>query len=213
MKQNCAKPTKRKLDAAAGGEHSVDGQKVVGSHAHRSKAMEERPGNNVSLAEKEVARRKVPPAEFVLMSSHLTQVPEQAFCLSETLVSLDLSRNKIAELPPSIASFRVLRRLNVSRNHLRALPVELRCLGQLEQLIVLSNKFRSYTNSVLPVFITAPPKVEANQPGGGGGGTTSGGTGDSCQRPMPPPPPQRVLPNLKLLDLRFNKNMKQRAHE
>ena len=200
MEQLRVKPTKRKLEAgAAGGEPSVDGQIAVGSQARRSKVRNEGPGSDVSWTEREEDAANSSPNEFVLMSSNLTRVPEQAFGMSETLVSLDLSRNKIAELPPSIASFKVLRRLNVSRNHLRALPVELGCLHQLEQLIVLSNKFRSYTNSVLPVFV-APPKVAANHLG------CNSSVGDQCH-------PQRVLPNLKLLDLRFNKNMKQRAHE
>lgn len=67
------------------------------------------------------------------------------FGLAESLLSLDISRNRLAELPASIGGISSLTELDVSRNWLKALTSELGQLSQLTKLNALSNQLRPST--------------------------------------------------------------------
>jgi len=77
------------------------------------------------------------------------------FGLSASLLSLDLSRNKLCELPAAIGGLSSLTELNVGRNWLKALPAEIGQLSHLEKLDALSNKLRPNSLS-LDALATLP---------------------------------------------------------
>lgn len=81
-------------------------------------------------------------ADLSLTCRELCTMPPQLLssATAETLVSLDLSRNRIEELPSGMACLRKLEVLDLSRNRLRALPAELP--PALRSLLLLSNQLR-----------------------------------------------------------------------
>ena len=81
-------------------------------------------------------------AHLSLTCRELGTIPLQLLASSatETLMSLDLSRNLIDELPAGLACLRRLVVLDVSRNRLRAIPAELP--PALRSLVLLSNQLR-----------------------------------------------------------------------
>ena len=81
-------------------------------------------------------------ADLSLTCRELCTIPPQLLtsATTETLVSLDLSRNRIDELPAGLACLRKLEVLDLSRNRLRALPPELP--PALRTLLLLSNQLR-----------------------------------------------------------------------
>ncbi|CAB9499690.1 expressed unknown protein [Seminavis robusta] len=92
-----------------------------------------------------------------LASQDLTEIPswfwQQQQLLphrpSSTLTHLDLSRNRLAELPAAIfASLGNLQVLNVNRNRLRAIPPDIGKLTQLQELHALANNLRPYARSL-----------------------------------------------------------------
>ena len=107
-------------------------------------------------------------ADLSLTCRELCTLPPQLLtsATAETLVSLDLSRNRIEELPAGLACLRKLEVLDLSRNRLRALPAELP--PALRALLLLSNQLRRRS---LPLVSLA------------------------------------VLPDLTLLDLRYNSKL------
>jgi len=62
--------------------------------------------------------------------------------LASTLLSLDLSRNHLCDLPLLICQLTALQHLDVSRNSLRSLPSEISNLIHLRELLCVSNNFR-----------------------------------------------------------------------
>jgi len=68
---------------------------------------------------------------------------DRALGLVASLQTLDLSRNEMEELPPSVGDLAGLTTLDVSRNFLRRLPVELGRLRRLVTLDASSNDLRS----------------------------------------------------------------------
>jgi len=62
--------------------------------------------------------------------------------LSESLLALDLSRNRLDEFPVELCSLENLRTLDVGRNYLRGLPDEVGRLQNLVALSAVSNNFR-----------------------------------------------------------------------
>ena len=88
-------------------------------------------------------------AHLSLTCRELCSIPPQLLgsATVERLVSLDLSRNRIDELPAGLACFLQLEVLDVSRNRLRSLPPELP--PALRSLLVLSNQLRRRSLSLL----------------------------------------------------------------
>ncbi|KAI8429723.1 hypothetical protein MSG28_000284 [Choristoneura fumiferana] len=67
------------------------------------------------------------------ISDHkLKEIPVEVFSLCEVLRNLDLSKNKLVNLPDSISKLKNLKHLNVELNKLEALPTSLANLKKLE---------------------------------------------------------------------------------
>lgn len=78
--------------------------------------------------------------------------------LQDTLLALDVSRNRLDALPPSgLGAFRALDVLNVSRNRLRVMPAELP--PNLGTLLALSNSLRPVARSLPLASLAALPKL------------------------------------------------------
>jgi len=88
-----------------------------------------------------------------------TRVPPCLFdctVLHSTLLTLDLSRNEMKKLPPSMNLFTSLTHLNVSRNKLRRLPNTIGELTQLHTINASSNDFRTLETLQLDAIKTLP---------------------------------------------------------
>ena len=154
-------------------------------------------------------------------SKLLGQIPPQVFAspLVNTLLSLSVCRNNLTELPAAIGLLTSLKRLDVSRNHLRCVPPELGKLHNLEELTLLSNKFRGYVQSVLGAFMdqSSLPATSANDDAGSsavvflGGATTIALISTDCTAPSEVKTRFTNFPHLQLLDLRYNKRLKDPA--
>jgi Leucine-rich repeat (LRR) protein len=70
------------------------------------------------------------------------------FAQADTVFGLDLSKQKLDELPEEICRFKALKYLNVSRNNLNELPGFLDSLTQLESLDAGKNKFTVFPTAV-----------------------------------------------------------------
>ena len=97
-----------------------------------------------------------PPSHLALFYNlKLRRLPPCLFdypALQDHLLHLNLSRNELKELPPTIGAFTALTHLDVSRNKLRRLPPSLQHLTHLQILNVSSNDFRSLHTLQLPVL-------------------------------------------------------------
>ncbi|CAJ0608636.1 unnamed protein product [Cylicocyclus nassatus] len=79
----------------------------------------------------------------------LKAMPQALNELYEVIRNLELSQNKIKELPPDIGSFRTLKQLHLSENVLTELPDEIGSLSNLEILNVQSNKLTAVPDSIV----------------------------------------------------------------
>jgi len=77
------------------------------------------------------------------------------FGLAESLLTLDLTSNKLRELPPLLGRLQSLTALDISRNWLRALPSQLGDLKSLAKLNALGNQLRT-TELCLPELASLP---------------------------------------------------------
>ncbi|VDK49325.1 unnamed protein product [Anisakis simplex] len=82
-----------------------------------------------------------------LKGCNLKIVPEQLNEVSGILRNLDLSENRIRELPESVGLFNNLKQLHVSSNQLQALPDEVGMLKKLEVLNAACNAISSLPDS------------------------------------------------------------------
>lgn len=70
----------------------------------------------------------------MLAKNVLRNVPPQIFGFAGTLTILDLSFNKLTQLPDDVAGLHQLAVLNVRNNHLSQLPATLYHLAHLEEV-------------------------------------------------------------------------------
>ncbi|KAK2581006.1 hypothetical protein KPH14_006056 [Odynerus spinipes] len=74
-----------------------------------------------------------------LSQKKLDELPSNLQALAPLLRTLDISENKITQIPDDIGKFTLLKQLNLSRNKLTALPETLGDLSKLEGLNASSN--------------------------------------------------------------------------
>jgi len=78
----------------------------------------------------------------------LKEFPSSLSKTAHVLRSLDLCRNQIDLLPPTVAAFKALKTLRLSDNRLTALPAEIGALVKLESLHVANNRLTSLPESM-----------------------------------------------------------------
>lgn len=83
-----------------------------------------------------------------LCKAGLKEFPKDLQKLTKNLRTLDLSDNKLPELPPSIGSFSLLKNLVLSRNKLEILPEQLGNLKKLESLSLDGNSLTRLPESL-----------------------------------------------------------------
>ncbi|KAK6733167.1 hypothetical protein RB195_017122 [Necator americanus] len=84
-----------------------------------------------------------------LKACGLKSMPSALNELYEVIRNLELSQNKIKELPPDIGYFTVLKQLHLSENALTQLPDEIGSLKNLEILNLQSNKLSSLPDTIV----------------------------------------------------------------
>mmetsp|Transcript_11193 Transcript_11193/g.31757 ORF Transcript_11193/g.31757 Transcript_11193/m.31757 type:complete len:265 (-) Transcript_11193:889-1683(-) len=82
---------------------------------------------------------------LALANAQLEAVPARVWLVGDRLRSLDLSNNKLLELPSQVGTLCRLQTLVLSNNGLRHLPEELYCLEELRILAVDGNRLVSAT--------------------------------------------------------------------
>lgn len=82
-----------------------------------------------------------------LKGCNLKSLPEQAEQVKDILRNLDLSQNRIRELPFYIGQFANLKQLHIASNVLESLPDDIGLLKNLEVLNVSDNQLRSLPES------------------------------------------------------------------
>lgn len=84
-----------------------------------------------------------------LKSCGLKSLPQSLEELQEVIRNLELSQNKIKNLPPSIGHFSALKQLHLSDNFITALPDEIGLLKNLETLNLQSNKLSTLPETIV----------------------------------------------------------------
>ncbi|CAH0722441.1 unnamed protein product, partial [Brenthis ino] len=84
------------------------------------------------------------------ISDHkLKEIPEDVFSLSESLRNLDLSKNKISQIPEDLSLLKLLKQLNLSSNNIQIIPASLSNLKKLELLNISFNSISTLPDSLL----------------------------------------------------------------
>jgi len=83
-----------------------------------------------------------------LRGKKLKRVPPQVFSSFPNLVDLDLSRNRLKELPDSLWALGRVKRLNLSKNQIEQLPPSLGRMNHLEELVISQNEITSLPDSI-----------------------------------------------------------------
>ncbi|KAK6055260.1 leucine Rich repeat-containing domain protein [Cooperia oncophora] len=97
-----------------------------------------------------------------LKSCGLKALPSSLNELHDVIRNLELSQNKLKELPPTIGAFTVLKQLHLSENALTELPHEIGMLKNLEILQVQSNKLSSLPDSLVGCTSLKTLNISAN---------------------------------------------------
>ncbi|TMS35827.1 hypothetical protein L596_003139 [Steinernema carpocapsae] len=84
-----------------------------------------------------------------LKSTNLKKVPPSVEEIADIIRNLDLSHNKIHEIPTYIGSFAALKQLHLSENVIEELPDEIGSLKKLEVLDVSFNKLSSLPDTLV----------------------------------------------------------------
>jgi len=91
----------------------------------------------------------VPRVTFIDLSCNKIEVIPAAFCQRLTnLISLDLSKNQLVELPSNIGLLSKLKKLDLYQNNLKMLPVGMAKMSQLRWLDVKGNPLNTSIASV-----------------------------------------------------------------
>jgi len=85
---------------------------------------------------------------FQMKDAGLAEFPPEIYHIAANLRTLDMSGNKISQLPGKIATFSGLKNLTFSKNRLETLPIELGQLIKLETLNLNSNQIARIPSSV-----------------------------------------------------------------
>ena len=83
-----------------------------------------------------------------LRGQRLKHVPKEVFTLFPFLLDLDLSRNRLKELPDSLWMLARVKRLNLSKNQIETLPPSLGRMEHLEELVISQNELTSLPGSI-----------------------------------------------------------------
>lgn len=98
-----------------------------------------------------IGRHEIVPAragigrlhEVTLTDCQLTYIPKELEKLSETLTSLNLSRNSIKKLPRTFCcKMNNLRSIDISHNQIETLPIEIKFFSRLVDLNISDNRLR-----------------------------------------------------------------------
>ncbi|KAK0395929.1 hypothetical protein QR680_001491 [Steinernema hermaphroditum] len=84
-----------------------------------------------------------------LKSAGLKKVPQTVEEVADILRNLDLTHNKIREIPVFIGAFTMLKQLHLSENLIEELPDEIGCLKKLEVLNVSNNQLHSLPETIV----------------------------------------------------------------
>lgn len=74
------------------------------------------------------------------LKNRLKKIPMEVFTAFPNLQLLDLSRNRIREVPPEIGRLKNLKKLILERNRIEALPAEIGELEDLRELVINRNE-------------------------------------------------------------------------
>jgi len=74
------------------------------------------------------------------LKEHLKSVPKEVFIAFPNLIELDLSKNRLKEIPAEIQSLKKLKRLILFKNRIEELPPQIGELVDLEELIINQNE-------------------------------------------------------------------------
>ncbi|XP_071963057.1 leucine-rich repeat-containing protein 57-like [Antedon mediterranea] len=78
----------------------------------------------------------------------ISQFPPQLLKLTKNLRTLDISKNKLTLIPPSIGSFLQLKSLTINHNRLGTIPNEIEDLKKLETLSLTNNNITCFPSSL-----------------------------------------------------------------
>lgn len=91
------------------------------------------------------------PIVRLQISANLTELPEEVFDLADSLEILDLSNNKLTNLPDALATLVNMRILFLSNNDFEQIPAVLARCPKLEMISFKSNALTSVAEDVLPI--------------------------------------------------------------
>lgn len=77
------------------------------------------------------------------LSDRLDKFPSKLYELSSVIRSLDLSENRLCELPDDIDKFKILKHLRLNKNRLAVIPESVGALLKLESISLSDNSLRS----------------------------------------------------------------------
>jgi Leucine-rich repeat (LRR) protein len=91
-------------------------------------------------------------AKALFGKNNFTAIPREIFAFSASLQDLDMSFNRLAELPAEVGLLRALTSIDLRNNQLRHLPIDLASLGCLTEVIISMNRFSAFPD----VFYAMP---------------------------------------------------------
>ncbi|KJH44417.1 leucine Rich repeat-containing domain protein [Dictyocaulus viviparus] len=97
-----------------------------------------------------------------LKSCGLKSIPHALNELQDIIRSLELSQNKIKEIPSSIGQFSALKQLHLSENIISVLPDEIGQLNSLEILNLQSNKLSTLPETIVGCTALKTINISAN---------------------------------------------------
>ncbi|MBC7388415.1 MAG: protein kinase [Opitutaceae bacterium] len=101
----------------------------------------------------ELVSGKLNGTKKLKLSCGLTEFPQEIFTLADTLELLDLSCNKLSELPSDIGKLKQLKILFLSDNQFRKLPSQLADCANLEMIGFKANQITEFPEHSLPLKI------------------------------------------------------------